>query len=595
MTKSLMIQTTAKSLGGFEAVASYARKIGATHLHVATLAPRSRWQWERDLTDPYPNWGMSHIHVLKLWVPACLRPWLPWQEAEKYLAGLEERGRILEKYGLKLSLGMNEPFWLPEEVYQAHPHWRGPRIDHPRRARHPYFSPCIDQPEVLALYREAMGEICKLLPLDTVIFKSNDAGAGICWSTGLYTGQNGPAACAHRDMKTRILGFLSAFQEGARDVGKELVLDFNANLEYKENEHRLDDLWPFLPPGVFLNGRDNQGRPGKRVVRALTETNTSGVSPVREIPDVHRLAMKLCDAWQSDSRRIVFGLSSLEGPEARLLEKFLQGPPGDDVSAMMLVRETASELAGAERGGILSDLWYRIAQGFSDIEHLHLPFSEYGTVHQRWLTRPLVVSPARLTPEERDYYRKYQFQALSEEQANDLMDIQGLTFIRGFSGTFLATQSLEKAAGHFQQAVEKAERLLGDPAAPYSTELEALKIRLKAGICILRNAIHAAKFQEILDSVNPEQPPILSGNWPTPGDPRTASLQNLIRGEADNTQALIDLIRGREQSVLLLTPPGEAEDIFVIGADIVERLEQKIRIMYAHLPDIQEILETANI
>ena len=593
---SLIVKADTNTLEEFESFAAYAQSIGATHVHISSLSPRSRWEWERDRSDPYANWGMSHVHVFKLYVPEPMRPWLPWQEAEKHLEGLRQKYEIVKRHGLSLSLGMNEPFWLPSEMFVRHPDWRGPRIDHPRRARNLYYSPCIDNPEILALYRKAMAEICRQVPADLIIFKSNDAGAGICWSTGLYAGRNGPLCCINRSMKDRVIGFLTTLQQGARDAGVELTIDFNANLDFKENERSIDMLWPFAPDKVFINGFDNQGNPGKRVVNNISATNATPVSPVRDIPDVVRSALRLCDAWQSGSQRIVFNVSSMSQVETlRMLERFTQNPTGDYAATLKLVRDAAADLVGEEYAGRLSDLWYHIAQAFDDIDHLHLSMSTYGTIHQRWLTRPLVAFPDRLEPEERDYYRHYQFQAQSEENANDLMDIQGLTFIRGFSGTFLATQSLEKAARHLARAVELAQTIGQGCTGDYAKRLSDMAVRLQAAICVVRNAIHTAKFQEILDSADREHPPILEGRWPTPGDKRMVDLQNLIRAEVDNTQQLISLLRGREREVLQLAPTKEEEDIFVIGPDIVELLEKKIQIMFKHYLESQELFETGNI
>ena len=596
MEKTLMILANTETLEDFEVLASHAKSIGATHVHISSLSPRSRWQWERDLSDPYCNWGMSHIHVFKLYVPEEMHSWLPWKEAQIHLAGLKAKYEILQKHDLKLSLGMNEPFWLPNEMFDAHPNWRGPRIDHPRRSRSLYYSPCIDDPEVLSMYRRAMSEICKEVPVDTIIFKSNDAGAGICWSTGLYSGRNGPSTCKNTDMKNRVLGFLNTLKDGAKDAGNDIILDFDANLGFKENERIIDTLWPLAPDNVFINGFDNKGRPGKRVVNNISATNQTPVSPVLDIPDVMRSAMNLCDAWKTDCARIVFGIPSTRMLETLImLKRFVQNPANDYLSALSLVRETAVELVGENHAGMLTDLWLYIARAFNDIEHLHLPYATYGTVHQRWLTRPLVAFPERLEPEERDYYRRYQFQALTEDNANDLMDIQGLEFIRGFSGTFLATQSLGKAAENLQKAIKKADEILKSYNGEYECCLRGLTVRLKAAVCVVRNAINTAGFQEILDTVDHENPPVLQGRWPTPGDPRVVSLQNIIRAEIDNTQELILLLRGREHEILRLTKTKEEEDIFIIGPDIVEVLERKIQIMFHHSLEIQELFETGNI
>jgi hypothetical protein len=45
------------SMEEFRRLTTQAAELGATHVAISDL-PKSRWQWELDLSDPYPNWGM---------------------------------------------------------------------------------------------------------------------------------------------------------------------------------------------------------------------------------------------------------------------------------------------------------------------------------------------------------------------------------------------------------------------------------------------------------------------------------------------------------------------------------------------------------
>jgi hypothetical protein len=65
-----------KDLDEFERAARMAKAAGATHMMVGQFG-RSRWMWERDLTDPYCNWLMSHVPLFRLACPPALRPYLP--------------------------------------------------------------------------------------------------------------------------------------------------------------------------------------------------------------------------------------------------------------------------------------------------------------------------------------------------------------------------------------------------------------------------------------------------------------------------------------------------------------------------------------
>ena len=240
-----------ETLEEFERAAKQAAMLGYTHMTVSDL-PKSIWQWNRDRFDPYPNWGMMHAALFKVYVPEKLRKYLPCDYAEKNLQIVADRCKILKKYGLKAAFHGCEPAWLPEEVYREHPDWRGGRCDHPRRARKAYFSPCIDNEEVLAMYREAVAAICRVAPIENFTFMTNDSGGGICWGIYLYPGQNGPAACAHISFKDRITKFLSTLQAGAADAGLRADVAINGPKPLE-----AASAIPYLADGQYING---QGR-----------------------------------------------------------------------------------------------------------------------------------------------------------------------------------------------------------------------------------------------------------------------------------------------------------------------------------------------
>ncbi|MBR4884112.1 MAG: hypothetical protein IKZ33_02225, partial [Lentisphaeria bacterium] len=104
-----------------------------------------------------------------------------------------------------------------------------------------------------------------------------------------------------------------------------------------------------------------------------------------------------------------------------------------------VLTDFASDLVGKEQAHKLVTVW-------DDVEKVHDALEAFetgghlftlGTVHQRWLTRPLVMFPNELKPEEKDYYRQFQFQAQSEADADNMIDLQGYRWLSGYSTTFL--------------------------------------------------------------------------------------------------------------------------------------------------------------
>ncbi len=173
--RKIVLNCPTSSIEEFETFATEAKKLGATHINISQIIP-SRWQWELDLNDPYPNWGMPIATIFKIIVPPELESYLPVDYAKKNFETLKKRCAILKKLGLKAAFIGKEPAYLPETVYQDHPDWRGPRCEHPRRARNTYYAPCIDQPKVLEMYRKVVAELYRYAPIEVFEFLTNDSG-----------------------------------------------------------------------------------------------------------------------------------------------------------------------------------------------------------------------------------------------------------------------------------------------------------------------------------------------------------------------------------------------------------------------------------
>ena len=249
-----------QSLQAFEREAVQAAQAGATHMYVMDV-PKRFEEWSAHPGDSYPNWGMLQTCLFKLVVPRALEPYLDADYARRNLELVRRRSEIVKKYGMQAAVVVIDPFYLPEQAYLDHPAWRGPRCDHPRRSRDMYFSPCIDNEEVRGLYYEAMQRLCAEVDIGFFQIITNDSGAGVCWSTGLYNGPNGPEACRKVSMADRIVGFLQVLYDAARSQGRETLIDITIEIfGYKAPEASMDAAWTSLKPGQLVTGRDMHGK-----------------------------------------------------------------------------------------------------------------------------------------------------------------------------------------------------------------------------------------------------------------------------------------------------------------------------------------------
>lgn len=591
MKKMNIFHIAAEGLEDFRQVAAQAKELGATHMMVGDL-PRSRWMWEQDLTDPYPNWSMGHAQLFKLVCPPQLSAYLPQEHIRQCFELVKARCEILREYGLRPALFSNEPFWLPEKAYRDHPKWRGARCDHPRRSRKPYYSPNIDNPEVLSMYRYAMRELVRETGIEFFRFMSNDSGGGISFSSGTYCGPNGPSSSRAVTMADRICGFMDALSEGAREGGVEAIIHFNSDIPFKAVEESIGAVWPRLKENQIVNGRDKDGR---HPISSISDLGAPR-EPVKKLPRTVQFARFLLEAEKQSRPIVLFDVPRSDFEEAFLCMKLARERKLEDITdAYALLKECAVAVAGRAGASRLADAWEAMDEGFSHLSHTGLDLIMYGCQHQRWINRPFLLFPEELSPEEKRYYRAFQFQAMGETEADDLMNLQGIEGARGFTSAFLINETMQKAIGSMKKAVSLLESIQADgKTQPDPDKLNLLILRIRAEICFFENVRNAVRFQELKDRTDRETPPVLSLRWPTRNDSRIEEFQNITRDEIENTYELMEILDGHLEDILRCVSP-EEEDIFVYSTEFIKQLKWKAETMLDHMDDGKRVYETHNI
>jgi hypothetical protein len=561
ISKAIVVSCRTNNAEDFEKLAELAKEIGATDVDVSDL-PKDRWQWF-DPADPYPNWSMRMAGVLKVMVPAELLPAVPNANALICQKILTERGDILRKHGLKAFFQGCEPMWLPEAIYQEHPHWRGPTCQAPERSRHNYYAPNIDDAEVLALYRKATAGLCRLVPVEEFDFLAGDSGSGIAWDPDLYTGANGPIDTKDRPLVDRVNGFMEAISSGAKDAG------VNTSLVIKK--------YSLLAPG----------RPSKTVTAGDSDyVWSSKVFPVPGIADPVQFAAELENVFAHPEDEWKIGVPSLEFTTSfdliRVLRKSaVKGP----LQRMMALNTVASKLVGEAKASELVEAWQQVHDAILILEQIDNggPILLLGSVNQRWLVRPLVPYPLALTAAEKDYYRRFQFQGNTEENAANLMNVQGLYAISGDAGTNLANDLFQHTIDHLKAAHSALQNLLEEN--PKLDEIKALDLRIQALILVVKNADLTARYQCYLDKFAPD--------WKSHSDhhgfPTVQEGKNLVALDEANTRELINLINSTSTQLIFVAPTEAEEDVFQYGPELVSQLEKKIQIEEAHLPDLYRL------
>jgi hypothetical protein len=589
--KTIVFGCHSENLADFEAFARRAKQSGATHIVLtAEDLPWAAWQLDTP-GDPYPAWAMSNIGLLKIATPDALKPYLPQDYADRVMAILRSRCEVLRKVGLKAAFTTFEPQMLPEAVYEAHPLWRGPEVDHPLRSRVPRFAPSVDNPEVLALYRASIKTLVAACPeIEILSLHTNDSGSGVSWSPGLYPGPNGSSFDPNRKMYQRYRDFFAALQAGARDAGGK-TLEIDADWV---REAAPELIAGRLGPGMAVSNLEGPGATPYKAEAGFLLDYFYPFYPAQGIPLPVRYLEELEQASKSAAPRLFYLIGDRFNKDLylRIYDEFVKSPTHDDVSRLQLLRSLAAERAGDGGASALVDAWLALDRIQRDMDIINFggTMLYIGSVHQRWLTRPFVPFPEELTPEETQYYRKFEFQARGEERARSLDETQGTHQYQGLGGMALS----DKLFARMMAEIDKARAdLRAIEAAASPGRLEQAKLldeRLRVLEVLVYNCQDAIDYQFELDSIKgwKLRRPIETQQELTQ-IPEWLAIRETARREIDNSAALIQLLQSEQAPLLDLAKTKDDENIRVLGPDLVDQLRKKMKIMMAHWEDYKRL------
>ena len=588
-----------KDMKDFEEFVKRAKESGATHINLSNEdLPSSRWEYDvKD--DPYPSWVITNMGLLKIATPEILKPYMPQDYAESVMKILEERCKIIRKYGLKASLKTFEPQMLPEKVYVDHPLWRGPRVDHPCRSKVARFAPDIDNPEVLQLYNEALTILLKRCPdIDILSLRTNDSGTGLSWSGGLYSGASGNTFSKSRRMDERIFGFFSALQNAARKSGNKLDIDiYNTKEEYPEI------IATKLTNGMAIENQEGpDGKPFEFQVGYVLEYSQS-LSPLVGIPDPVQFLNELEEANKSVAKRLFVFIGDRINKELyfNIYNKFNSNPASDVLSHFTFLKNLAIENVGEKDAEALLKLWLALSESRKTLSLGNQGGTVFylGSLMERWLTRPFVPFPEELSPSDKDNFRKFQFMGYMGKQSNDLANLQANRIYSGWSGKNFMSVLMQSVRGSVDQArTEIASILKSDISTDQKNEFIGLDIRLQVLTLLCNNAENAISYQAQLDigkarALKTEPEPAADADFPT-GLDRNMILET-ARNEIDNTAMILQLLESTNEEIFDLAPTREQEDIRRLGPDFKNQLKQKLRIMNEHWLDYNRIYTPPNL
>lgn len=524
----------------------------------------------------------------------CLERFFPPEKLAKFMDAqyvaanrrlLEGSVAVCRKYSYGQVASFHTPFYLPEEFFEAYPHLRGPRVDHPRRSVDPAYSMCVDQKEVLDMYQQMMAKLVEAAPeLSSVEFKSNDAGAGLCWASWLYTGRNGPIDCERTTTAARVGRLIEVFRRGAGDHKVAIRFTNFFNPDEMDGVRRAGDGGQ---RGAWVSARVNNP------VRGMWDP----VGICRNLERVARGGGRISMDFGNDYQR---GGNTHEVVQkvVELVDAYLSNPPRPGLLGRLeFVRGMCEKWVGPRDAESLMETLVSLGETLS-IERASLASYDlnYVGVSMRMLTRPLVIAPQLLEDKEKSYWLDKAFTANPSQTLMDYLEGHGGRRASGMAGDegwprMKAAETVCGRLGGISSRLQRFDRS-GD-----SKVFHDMGLGVGIYASLLRSIHNASSMQvvrdrnaEALAATQPVVQPLLSGK----GDSELHIANEFIRDEMDNTRELIALLEKGGLDMLAHAPTAELEDSFWLGPDVLEQLKLKLRIMQAHARDGELFFVTPN-
>ena len=592
--QTFIINNSIGDLNDFRRLVSAAarlKKFGSVQINIGTLADKSFYEIPPE-GNPWNEYASNNAALYKFFPDPIIAPFVPAEFVKRNRQLLLEKAKILHENGMEAAFFANEPAFLPSAFFEAHPHLRGPRVDHPRRSNTACFSPCLSVKEMQDIYTGMMAEMLKNAPeIKSFYFKTNDAGSGNCWSEWLYSGPNGPDRCSGESTGQRIQELFESMQAGARKTGA--ILDIylshpqgSSNFSDKERA----DIQNLLPENCYF-----KSVPGHEMISL--GTSFSSVYPVKGICDVYSVLNELNRTDFHKQQTVFISFNSWygrgnEGYEVEnlfmsLLEDHLLKNMTNSLTPLKKLQEFCNEFAGEKYSDSLSQAFLLLNEAFK-FKNVNIG-SVSGinwNVAARMINRPLLAVPQRLTTEEESYFLPYIFNVSIEEARMDYIDIQGGRWTT-------SPDSVKSYVKRINQLCKRIESIV--PFAPNKEFIQNMAIALQIHASLVRSCGNFNAAQNIRDNNkeklnNPPHRPGKEAIWT--GDSDLLKFNAVMRDELDNTAELTNILQHGGIDLLCLAKDKAHEDCFLLGPDIIEQLKKKQRIMIDHWRDIEDYMTT---
>ncbi len=509
-----------------------------------------------------------------------------WVVANREL--LLAKAAIVREMGLEVLFAGKNSEMLPESFFQEYPHLRGPRVDHPRRSKREEFSWCVDLPETQEIIEWTVAELLRHVPgIKTFESGTNDAGSGLCWAASQYPGPNGPRHCRARTAGERVRDLVLTVQRGASKGGGDIIFRWG-NVNFWQNE--MDVILPMLPEKAYINRRDpslmsvgtmiNQNYPFLGIIDPLSVIQSMERYHKPGVSNIIVSFSAMYDRYEDRPQTV--------GKLLDIVEDCIAEPTGSLTERLEKLKKIAALWGDEQNREKLFEALYNMHEAFTTKNAAAPHYSNfYCGVSMRHLTRPLLIKPEVLTPEEEAYFLPHIFNIHENEARMDYIDLHGS---RMHGTANWNDRGLRRALSMARSAARTMENLEDAPQGEWLTKI-ALGLKMWASeVRSIHNFYHAQLIRDKYADILAGEPkiPLKVETWD--GDPGYLEWIEIMRDEFDNTNELIAMLEDGGIELVARAKKPRYEDTFLLGPDLIDQLKKKAHIMREHWLDVQKYL-----
>jgi len=575
---------SARDFDVFAAAAARLRRHGRVEMNVANLSGRDFSEVPAG-GSPWHEYAAYGVGLHKFYPHPKLAQFVDAEFVARNRRLLRSCVKVLRAHKLGACFQLHEPHFLPEAFFQAHPHLRGPRVDHPRRSRAEAYAMCLDHPEGREILSAMAADLARDVPdLGTMHVLTNDAGSGFCWCEYLYPGPNGPAGCRGVGVGERVAAFVAALRDGTGKGNLDVVIA--GNFTAAENHA----VRPHLDDHVFWS------RQPERTIRIGTVAD----NPVRGVIDPVGILAALQGWRRPEIRKVFLGFGTNyrrghELPEAAsmvidIVDAFCRRPAYGLLNRLEFLRGLCARWAGEGYADELLEAFVALREALTlKQQTLGKMNANNAGVSMRMINRPLVAMPEKLAPDEEDYFLPYVFNVRPDQARSDYLDRHGSRpplGIMGDPGPNPSIGNVDRCRGMFERVADALAAVPGRGRPAGVLRRMALSLRIHS--CIMRSVNNFHVVQTVRDHCAEKltgQPVAPPKRRSMTGDPDLLLLHERMRDELDNTARLVDILAAGGLGQLALAPTADLEDTFLLGPDLPSQLTRKMAIMRRHWLD----------